>query len=251
MYSLSSSSSWPLPLAPISRRTGWPSLKTMSVGMLITSKRRAASGLSSTLSLAMLTLPACSVAISSRIGAIILHGPHHSAQKSTMTTSALPAISSSKVESVRVLMPSAMWFASFGSWSVLGTPRVPDAFQASVQVLQVALGVDGGHAARARCGDRLGVHVVLDVAAGEHAFDVGRGGPGTEARDQVAAVLHRELALEQRGVRLVSDGDEQPGHGQRRLFVGEDVAHHDRLDLRVANDVGDGAVPEELDLRVV
>src|SRR4051812_35016163 len=170
MYSLSSSSSWPLPLAPMSRRTGWPCLKTMSVGMLITSKRRAASGLSSTLSLAMLTLPDCSVAISSRIGAIILHGPHHSAQKSTITTWALlPAISSSKVESVRVLMPSAIVGSSFGSWSGGGTPGSGRAFRLSVlEVLEVALGVDGSHAAGAGCGDGLAVHVVLDVAAREH-----------------------------------------------------------------------------------
>src|SRR5215471_14132799 len=37
--------------------------------------------------LATLSLPAYDVATSSRIGAIILHGPHHSAQKSTSTGS--------------------------------------------------------------------------------------------------------------------------------------------------------------------
>ena len=36
-----------------------------------------------------------------------------------------------------------------------------------------ALGVDGRHAARAGGGDGLAVDVVLDVAAGEDAFDVG------------------------------------------------------------------------------
>ena len=51
--SSSSWSSWPLPLAPTRRLRTSPSLKTSSVGMLITSKRRAMSGLSSTLSLAI------------------------------------------------------------------------------------------------------------------------------------------------------------------------------------------------------
>jgi hypothetical protein len=76
--------------------------------MLITSKRRAMSGLSSTLSLATESLPACSVAISSRMGAIILHGPHHSAQKSTTTASPAAPIVSSNVASVRVLILPAM-----------------------------------------------------------------------------------------------------------------------------------------------
>jgi hypothetical protein len=51
--------------------------------MLITLKRPAMSPWSSTFSLAMVRLPDFSPAISARIGAICLHGPHHSAQKST------------------------------------------------------------------------------------------------------------------------------------------------------------------------
>ena len=43
-----------------------------------------------------------SLAISSRIGAIILHGPHHSAQKSTMTGLSEPMTVSSKVVVVEV-----------------------------------------------------------------------------------------------------------------------------------------------------
>ena len=44
--------------------------------------------------------------------------------------------------------------------------------------LEPALGVDGGHAAGAGGGDGLAVDVVLDVAAGEDAVDVGGGRPG-------------------------------------------------------------------------
>src|SRR3954447_24453117 len=72
--------------------------------MLITSNRRAISRFSSTLSLPTRNLPAESSAISSSTGAIILHGPHHSAQKSTRTGSLDPLISSSNVESVRLTM---------------------------------------------------------------------------------------------------------------------------------------------------
>src|SRR5262245_53739005 len=64
-----------------------PALKIISVGIERTPNSAASSGFSSILSLATLTLPLSSVAMSSSAGAIILHGPHHSAQKSTTTGS--------------------------------------------------------------------------------------------------------------------------------------------------------------------
>src|SRR5689334_11464662 len=60
------------------------------------------------LSLAIVSLSACSAAISSRTGATILHGPHHSAQKSTSTGLSLPRTSVAKVASVTVLVLPAM-----------------------------------------------------------------------------------------------------------------------------------------------
>src|SRR5438876_3265793 len=57
---------------------------------------------SSTLTLAILTAPAFSRATSSRSGAIILHGPHHSAQKSTITGLSLWITSRSKLDSSRL-----------------------------------------------------------------------------------------------------------------------------------------------------
>src|SRR5574341_1813830 len=57
-------------------------------------------GLASVSSLATLTLPSYSWAIWSTIGAIILQGWHHSAQKSTSTGSPESSTSSSKDESV-------------------------------------------------------------------------------------------------------------------------------------------------------
>src|SRR3712207_1844907 len=60
------------------------------------------------LSLAIVSLSLCSAAISSRTGATILHGPHHSAQKSTRTGLSLPSTSSAKVASVTVTVLPAM-----------------------------------------------------------------------------------------------------------------------------------------------
>src|SRR5690606_12533028 len=57
-------------------------------------------GFSSASSLATFSLPSYSVASSSTIGAIILHGPHHSAQKSTSTSSLASSTSDSNVSSV-------------------------------------------------------------------------------------------------------------------------------------------------------
>src|SRR3954468_16806461 len=60
------------------------------------------------LSLAMVSFSPCSAAISSSTGATILHGPHHSAQKSTSTGLALPSTSLAKLASVTVLVLPAM-----------------------------------------------------------------------------------------------------------------------------------------------
>src|SRR5437763_15647958 len=87
------------------------------------------------LSLAIVSLSPCSAAISSSTGATILHGPHHSAQKSTSTGLSLPSTSLAKVASVTVLVLPAMVFSSLsfgGGVSGMGNgidglsmPRVP------------------------------------------------------------------------------------------------------------------------------
>src|ERR1051326_5810120 len=61
-------------------------------------------------------------------------------------------------------------------------------------VVDVMLGVDGGHAAAARGGDRLAVDVVLHVAAREYAGDARL---RAVVRDQVAVLIHLELTAEQ------------------------------------------------------
>src|SRR4051794_2559256 len=86
--------------APTFCPSTWPFLKRMSVGIPRTLKRCGIFGLSSILIFAILTLSLNSPAISSSMGAIILHGPHHSAQKSNNTGSLALSTSSSKLASV-------------------------------------------------------------------------------------------------------------------------------------------------------
>src|SRR5258708_4303991 len=72
----------------------------------------AVAGFSSTLSFTILTLPFIVPAISSSAGAIMRHGPHHSAQKSTTTGSALLSTWASKSESDTFETP----IGHLGSW---------------------------------------------------------------------------------------------------------------------------------------
>src|SRR6185437_10527760 len=77
-----------------------PFLKRMSVGMPRMPNFGGVCGFSSMLSLAILRRSSYSPAISSRIGAIILQGPHHSAQKSRSTGLSDLRTSWAKVESL-------------------------------------------------------------------------------------------------------------------------------------------------------
>src|ERR1700694_6175310 len=79
------------------RSTGAPPLKRIRHGMPETSYCAAMLGLSSVSSFMTLRRPLYWSAILSTIGAIILHGPHQSAQKSTSTGSADLRTSVSKV----------------------------------------------------------------------------------------------------------------------------------------------------------
>ena len=66
--------------APVFWACTLPFLNSISVGALRTAYRCASFGSSSMFTLAMRSLPWYCTANSSRIGAIILHGAHHSAQ---------------------------------------------------------------------------------------------------------------------------------------------------------------------------
>src|SRR6267154_1400695 len=88
---------------PILVAATWPFLNRMRVGMPRTPYFIGVSGFSSILILATVTLPAILAAISSRAGAMLLHGPHHSAQKSTRTGPGARSTSASNELSVTLV----------------------------------------------------------------------------------------------------------------------------------------------------
>src|SRR3954451_22738727 len=158
------------------------------------------------LSLAIVSLSPCSAAISSRTGATILQGPHHSAQKSTSTGLSLPSTSLAKLVSVTVTVLPAIGRSPFrGLPEVLGgrtRPAVDVCPSALVEgVGEPALGVDRRRGAGARRGDGLAVDVVDDVATREDAVDVRA---CTRVLDlDVALVVELELTGEQFAARVV------------------------------------------------
>src|SRR5580765_2327285 len=93
--------------SPTTDSTTWPPLKIKMVGMPRIWNLNEMFGFSSTLSLPTVTLPAYSVASASTVGPRRLHGPHHSAQKSTSTGGADFSTLSSKFPSVKVCTFSA------------------------------------------------------------------------------------------------------------------------------------------------
>src|ERR1700756_4740174 len=92
--------------APTWREAISPPLKIIRVGIDITPYFDAVFGLSSTLSFTILTLSPIAPEISSSAGAIMRHGPHHSAQKST--TTGPRAFSTSASKSASETLPTAM-----------------------------------------------------------------------------------------------------------------------------------------------
>src|SRR5688500_20359315 len=95
--------------------------------------------------------------------------------------------------------------ASAGSAPIMMPATVRRALRMVLR-LEEALGVDGRHAAAAGGRDRLAVGRVLHVAGREHAGD-SRGGRA-RLGDEVASLVHLELALEEPRVWLVAVGDE-------------------------------------------
>src|SRR6185295_15322312 len=92
--------------APTWRAAISPFLKIIKVGIDMMPYFEATPGFSSTLSFTILTLSPIVPAISSRAGAIIRHGPHHSAQKST--TTGLVDFSTSTSKFASDTLPTAM-----------------------------------------------------------------------------------------------------------------------------------------------
>src|SRR6201989_2921549 len=97
--------------APTWRAAISPFLKIISVGIDMMPYFDATPGFSSTLSFTILTLSPMLPAISSSAGALMRHGPHHSAQKSTTTGLVDLSTSASKVASDT--LPTVMGYLVF------------------------------------------------------------------------------------------------------------------------------------------
>ena len=117
------------------------------------------------------------------------------------------------------------------------------------EVREVALGVESGGAALAGGGDGLAVGAVGDVAGGEDAGDVGVGAVFLE---EIALVIHVELAAEGGGIGGVADGDEDALEFESRGAAGDEIGkvHGADLVLIVGEVAGDGGVPDGLDLGI-
>ncbi len=98
------------------------------------------------------------------MGPSLRQGPHHSAQKSTMTGFSEANTSVLKLASVT----SFALLITFPFVWLLGCSL-------GVQVCEVVLYVKGSHTTGARSGDGLAVRGVDDIARGEDTLDVGSG----------------------------------------------------------------------------
>src|SRR4051794_13229932 len=207
------------------------------------------------LSFAIVSLSPCSAAISSRTGATILQGPHHSAQKSTSTGLSLPSTSLAKLVSVTVTVLPAMGRSPFR-----GLAEVPGGRTHRGSVIcprsalgegvgEPALGVDRRGRTGAGGGDGLAVDVVHDVAAGEDPVDVGAGAGVLDL--DVALVVELELPGEQFAARVVPDRDEQAADRQGLGASGLDVGELHGVDRGLPHHVGDLLAQRPADLLVV
>src|SRR4051794_40249150 len=82
----------------------------------------------------------------------------------------------------------------------------PNRTCAEILGIQKSLSIQRSHAAASRAGDRLPVDMVLNVACGEYAGDAGHSGVAILRRPSFdVAISHRQLAIEESRVGLVSD----------------------------------------------
>src|SRR5215203_175130 len=224
VYSWRSRSSAAFGLAPMICLTTLPPENTLSAGIDVMRYVAAVCGFSSTLSLTMSRL-FCVDAISSSTGAIMRHGPHHSAQKSTRTGLSFCSTFSEKSVSVTCLIVPTVG-SSTSRISVFGRRELRGGFgngRRFVEGGEEALGVQRGLAARAGSGDCLPVRVVDEIARCEDARQVRPRGRVVD--DDVTGLVAAHLV----------------GHVVAKVHSG---------DLVVAQHIDDLGVPDELDLVV-
>ena len=111
---------------------------------------------------------------------------------------------------------------------------------------------EGQGGKRTGAGDGLAVLLVLDVAGGEHALDAGLALAGLG--NEVAVLVHVELALEQGGRGVVADGVKQALGIDGLLLLGDvvldDELGHEAVLLLLALDLHRAGVVPDLDLGV-
>src|SRR5215204_5713401 len=115
-------------------------------------------------------------------------------------------------------------------------------------LLEPALAIDGCPAAVARGRDRLAIARVGDVAGGEHAGDARH---GVLFLEDVAALIHLDLTLEEGRRRGVADGSEEATHLDGLLLAGLRVLYAHPLDGILAKDLLNNRVRHERDLGVL
>src|SRR5581483_3606519 len=116
---------------------------------------------------------------------------------------------------------------------------------------QETLSLQRRHAAHAGGGYRLAEHLVLHVAGGEHAGNLGRG--AVRSCDEIALIVERQLALEELGRGRVADGDEEAVTGDLLHLPGLHVADPDAGNaggLAGAQHFLDSRIPDDADLRI-
>src|SRR4051794_40406627 len=198
----------------------------------------AMAGLSSTFTLTTSTFSLYSTEISSRMGPSLRHGPHHSAQKSTMTGLSEASTSALKLASV----------TSFALLITLSLFRLVAARRLGVEICEVVLDVEGRNTAGSGRRNGLAVSRIDDVTGGKYAADTGLGRAAINSDSSFRRQLY--LSLDQISPGVVSDGDENSGHGQFRFSAVYQVFQPQSGDLAIPEHVFHTAVPHKADLFV-
>src|ERR1700761_3955553 len=92
---------------------------------------------------------------------------------------------------------------------------------------EVALGIDGSHAAASGRCDSLPVVLILGVAAGKHSGNIGQ--RSTWFGLDITCFIHIDPALENIGIGFMTDGYEQTSHIEPAFFSGSGVANDDAI----------------------
>src|SRR6478735_3773060 len=198
----------------------------------------AMAGLSSTFTLTTSTFSLYSTEISSRIGPSLRQGPHHSAQKSTMTGFSEASTSVLKLASVT----SFALLITFVSLPLVAARRL------GVEICEVVLDVEGRHTTGTGGGDGLAVGRINDVAGSEDALDAGLRGAAVHGDGSLCGQL--EFALDQIGAGIVSDCHEHSGYGQFGFRAVHQVLQPQCGDFVPSQHVFHTGVPHKVDLLV-